>query len=321
MESDGGGLTADLSHVRVNSVDQENAPAQQDQSIDVVKKRHVIVLSIWTAVVLTIFKLAVGLTVHSLAVIASAFDSLMDVLVSSVNLIAMREADKPADTEHLYGHGKIESLAGLFQSLLISVSGVYLVIESVRRLFAGTTLDYIPVAVGVMAVSMVLTFLLVLRLKRVLKETQSIIVGTEALHFSTDFITNGGVIIALILVQVTGSGLWDLAVAFGIACYILRNSFRILRHSVDELLDRALPPEEQKEIEQIILTFDPKVIGFHNLRTRKIGHKRFIDFHFEIRGERDFERAHKLTEELIKKIKGRFPEADVTVHYDPEGAE
>ena len=284
-------------------------------------KQTAIALSIVTASFLTAFKLAVGLVAGSLAVIASAFDSLMDILVSSVNLIAVKEADKPADREHLYGHGKIESLAGLFQSLLISVSGIYLVVEAVRRLIFGSRLEHIPVAIGVMVISMGLTVLLVIRLKRVLRETQSIIVGTEALHFTTDLLTNGGVIIALVLVRLTGSNLWDLLVAFAIACYILKNSFGILRSAVNELLDRALPIEEQREIEKIILGFDPKIVGIHNLRTRKIGQRRFVDFHFEIRGESNFNRAHKLTEALIQKIQERFPNSDVTVHYDPEGAD
>ena len=245
----------------------------------------------------------------------------MDMLVSSVNLIAIKEADKPADKEHLYGHGKIESLAGLFQSIIISISGFYLVIESVKRLIHKVEIEHVSVAIWVMTVSMILTFLLVLRLKRVFKETDSLIVGTESLHFTIDFITNGGLIAALILVRLTGSPLWDLAIAFVIACYILYQSFHILRKSIDELLDRALPLSEQKELERIILSHDSRIVGFHNLRTRKIRNQRFIDFHFEIRGEENFSRAHELTESLIKRIGERFPEADVTVHFDPEGGE
>ena len=285
------------------------------------KKLQAVTLSVGTAFFLTIFKLSVGLLSHSLGLIASAVDSLMDVLVSTVNFIAIREADKPADREHLYGHGKIESLGGLFQSLVISASGIFLVIESIKRLITGVQLSHISTAVGVMLVSMVFTFFLVLKLKRVLKEVDSIIVGTEALHFTIDFLTNGGVILALVLVSVTGSGIWDLAVAFTIACYILYQSFGILKKSVDELLDKALPQENQKEIEQIILNHDSRIVGFHNLRTRKIGHQIFIDFHFEIRGEENFSKAHELTESLIKRICERFPGADVTVHFDPEGGE
>ncbi len=285
------------------------------------KKLNVVALSISTALFLTLFKISVGLMTHSLGIIASAIDSFMDMLVSSVNLIAIKEAEKPADKEHLYGHGKIESLAGLFQSVIISISGIYLVAESIRRFIFRVELEHIPVAVSVMIVSMVITFLLVLKLKRVFSETESLVLGTETLHFTTDFVTNGGIIVALILVRWTGSSFWDLAVAFIIACYILYQSFQILKKSVDELLDRALPLSEQKELERIILNHDPKIIGFHNLRTRKIGNQRFIDFHFEIREEENFSKAHELTESLIKRIKERFPEADVTVHFDPEGGE
>ena len=108
--------------------------AAKVEQIETQKKLKIIMLSIATAFFLTIFKLAVGFVTHSLGLLASAVDSLMDVLVSSVNLIAVKEAERPADAEHLYGHGKIESLAGLFQSLVISGSGIYLVIESIRRL-------------------------------------------------------------------------------------------------------------------------------------------------------------------------------------------
>ncbi len=285
------------------------------------KKISAIVFSISTAAFLAVFKIAAGLFSHSLALIASAVDSLLDVLVSSVNLIAVKEASKPADHDHLYGHGKIESLTGLFQSLLISASGLFLIAESVRRLIRGVEIHAVPLAIFVMAVSMALTFALVLRLKKVLQETGSIVVGTEMLHFTTDFLTNGGVIVALVLVAVTKSSAWDLAVAIAIACYILTQSVSILRTSVDELLDRALPAEEQREVESIITHFDPRVIGFHNLRTRKIGPQKFIDFHMEIRGEENFARAHDLTESLIKRIRERFPGADVTVHFDPEGGE
>lgn len=278
-------------------------------------------LSILTAFLLMTFKVSVGLVTHSLGLIASSIDSLMDVLVSTVNLIAIKEAEKPADKEHLYGHGKIESLAGLFQSIIISMSGIYLVVESIKRLMFRVELHHVSVAIGVMIISMGATFLLVLKLKRVFQETHSLVVGTEELHFTTDFITNAGIIAALILVGWTGSPLWDLVVAFLVACYILYQSFRILKKSIDELLDRALPVSEQKEIERIILNHDPRIVGFHNLRTRKIGSKQFIDFHFEIRGEENFSKAHELTESLIKRIKGRFQEADVTVHFDPEGGE
>jgi len=284
-------------------------------------KFKALLFSIGMALFLTIVKFVVGILSFSMAVLASAVDSLMDVLVSSVNFLALKEADKPADAEHLYGHGKIESLAGLFQSLLIGASGLYLVYESIRRLLLGTEVSYIPVAIGVMILSMGCSFLVVRRLKHVGHETSSMIVRTETLHFTTDLLMNGGVIVGLLLVQWTGFGVWDLVVALVLAGYIVKQSLHILKAAVDELLDRALPKEKQNKIESIILNFDPHIIGFHNLRTRKIGRQNFIDFHLEIRGEENFARAHELTEALILKITDHFPGADVTVHYDPEGGD
>lgn len=284
------------------------------------EKYKTIFLAVGVAVGLMIMKFAVGLFTGSLSLIASAVDSLTDVFVSTVNLISVRQADKPADSEHLYGHGKIESLAGLFQSILIAVSGGYLVIEAARRLINGFELDHIYSAIAVMIVSMAVTFILVMRLKKVQTQTQSIIVKTEMVHYTMDFLTNGGIILALILVKWTGKSAWDLLIAFGISIYILKEAVSIFKCSVDELLDKAFTLKEQKELETIIVNFNPKIVGFHNLRTRKIGQTRFIDFHVEIAKEDSFKRAHDLTELLVKRIQQDFPDADVTIHYDPEGA-
>jgi ferrous-iron efflux pump FieF len=245
-------------------------------------------------------------------------DSLLDTFASSVNLYSLKASEKPADADHLYGHGKIESLAGFFQSLIISASAIFLVIESVKRLFQGSGINHLLIAIGVMLVSMICTFLLVLKLKSIARKAKSLIMETEALHYTTDFLTNGGIIIALVMVKLTGLEAWDLAIAIGIAGYILKQSVKIFRTSVNELIDRAIPEEEQREIERIILNFDPKITGFHNLRTRTIGEQKFIDFHVQIKGIEGFKRAHELTESLIAKIKERFPTSDVTVHYDPE---
>lgn len=204
-------------------------------------------LSIGIAGFLTVLKIVTGVMTHSLGLIASAVDSLLDVLASSINLIAAREASKPADAEHLYGHGKIESLAGLFQSVFILASGLYLMVAAVRRLQSGVELTYLYSGVAVMVVSMLLTFLLILRLKHAMNQTKSIILDAETLHYTTDFLTNGAVIGALLLVKFTGSSVWDVIVTCGIAGYILTQSIRILRKSVDELLDRALPTEEHKK--------------------------------------------------------------------------
>jgi len=284
------------------------------------QKREVIRLAIITAGGLMVMKMVIGVVTLSMAVIASAVDSLMDILVSTVNYISLREASKPADHEHAYGHGKIESLASLFQSLIISGSGLFLIYVSVRRLADHRPLVFIEVGVVVMVISTIVTFFLIRKLQAVSKSTGSPIVGTETLHFKVDLLTNVGIIIALLLVRSTGLIYWDLMIALVIAVYILRESFRIMRNSIDELIDRALPDEIQDDVRRTVLNFDRRVLGMHNFRTRQMGNQKFMEFHVEVPKTLGFQEAHELTEDLIDAVKQKYPGSDVNVHYDPEGA-
>lgn len=275
--------------------------------------------SVATAFFLALLKLITGIFTHSMAILASALDSAMDSGISFVNLIAAKEAAKPPDEDHAYGHGKIESLASLFQSILIGLSGLFVIFESVKRLIYGTYVQVIPLGIGVMLVSMLISMILVWRLNVMARKNRSLILSAETLHYATDVTTNGGAVIALLLVELTRFPMWDLWVSIGVSLYIFRTSYKILRQAVDELLDRSLPAVSKEEIEKIIHEFNPSVVGVHNFRSRQVGAQIFLDFHIEIRGEDDFKKAHMMTESLIQRIQGRYPGADVTVHFDPEG--
>lgn len=277
-------------------------------------------LSILTATGLAILKLATGWLTNSMAVIASSLDSLMDIATSVVNLIAAREAAKPPDEDHAYGHGKIESLAALFQSVLIGVSGFFIAYESVKRLIYGSHVKEIPVGIGVMLISFVASTLLARRLKVVAEHTHSVILATERLHYTSDILFNGGVIAALLLVRLTQFVFWDLIFSLLVSAAIFKASYGILSRAIDELLDKSLPPVSKEEIENLIRNYHPTIVGLHEFRSRRVGPKIFLDFHIEIRGEDDFRRAHEITEALINQIKEKYPGADTTVHYDPEGA-
>lgn len=298
--------------------------SQRQDPVDSSRIRQItraLILSVCTASFLAVIKFLAGFLTHSMSVMASALDSLMDVGVSTVNLIAAKEAAKPPDEDHAYGHGKIESLAGLFQSTFIGLSGLYVLVESIKRLIVGSFVREIPAGIGVMIFSIVVSGLLVSRIQSVARKSRSLILTTEKLHFTTDILTNGGVILALILVKWTQFIIWDLLVSIAVALYIFRTSFRILRHSIDELLDRSLPPVSKEEIESIIKNYHPSIVGLHNFRSRRVGEKIFLDFHIEIRGEENFKRAHDMTEALIEQIQKHYPGSDITVHFDPEGAQ
>lgn len=276
--------------------------------------------SIFIATTLASVKFIVAMLTHSMAMMASALDSLLDLASSSVNLFASIKAVKPPDDNHDYGHEKIESLASLIQSLLILISGIFIVLESAKRFFYGSDLHNLGVGIAVMLFSMALTLFLSLKLHKAAHESKSLILKTENLHYSMDLLTNGGTLAALFLVRLTGKVQWDLFFSLVIAAYILKTSLGIFWHAVNELLDHSLPNLSKEEIARIILDYNPKIINLHNFRSRKVGHKIFLDFHIEIRDENDFRKAHDLTEGLIEKIQSRYPEADITVHYDPEGA-
>jgi len=282
--------------------------------------REALVLSIGVALLLMIVKFTAGVITHSMSIIASGLDSTLDMMMSALNFFAFREASKPPDAEHPYGHGKVESLAGLFQSLFIAVSGCFVIYESIKRLIAGSFVSEIPLGIGVIVFSAAITWLLSMRLKALSKQNRSLILGTEKTHYTMDFVSYLGVILALVLVGRTGKVAWDLAVSILVAGYIFYSAVGILKRAVSELLDRGLSNTELKKIRMMIMGHHPAVVGVHNLRSRMVGNQLFLDFHIEIRGEDDFKKAHDMTESLIAKIQNEHPKSDVTVHFDPEGA-
>lgn len=281
--------------------------------------RQAIILSVGAALLLTIVKFSAGLMTHSMAIMASALDSTLDMMMSALNFFAFRVASKPPDDEHAYGHGKVESLASLFQSLFIGASGTFVIVEAVKRLVKGSYVSEIGLGIGVIIFSGIVTFLLSWRLRVLSKKNQSLILRTEKAHYAMDFVAYVGVIAALLLVGWTGNAAWDLIVSILVAGYIFKEAIHILTRSVSELLDRGLSNTELKTVKMLILQHHPSIVGVHNLRSRMVGNLLFLDFHIEIRGEDDFKKAHEMTESLIDKIKAQHPSADVTVHFDPEG--
>lgn len=281
--------------------------------------KQALILSISVAVLLMAVKFTTGFMTHSMAIIASALDSTLDMMMSVLNFFAFLAASKPPDEEHAYGHGKVESLAALFQSLLILISGAFVVYESVKRLVQGSYITEISLGIGVIVFSGLATFLLSWRLGILSQQNRSLILGTEKVHYSMDFACYVGIILALLLVEKTGQAFWDLVVSILIAGYIFYSAIRILLRAIAELLDRGLSDTELGKIRMLILRHHPSIVGVHNLRSRIVGNQIFLDFHIEIREENNFKVAHDMTESLIAMIKKEHPNTDITVHFDPEG--
>lgn len=277
-------------------------------------------LSILAAAFLITLKTVTGFLTGSISVWASLLDSTMDIFASIINLIAVRAASRPADEDHAYGHGKAESLAGLFQSLVIAASGIYLIWEAVQRIMKPHQTDYELVGMTTMLIATATSIALVMRLKRVARETESPALHADALHYVTDIYTNGSALVALLIVRLTGKLIADPLISILIAVYILWSAVHVARESIDALMDRRLPFEVDEQIAEIVSRFRKDgVLGFHDLRTRRSGSQKFIDLHLEVERDQRLQEAHDVTVRVLRTIEAEIPRARVQIHTDPAG--
>ncbi len=271
--------------------------------------------SVLTAVILLSVKAYAWWISGSVSVLASLVDSSIDALASMVNYIAVRYAMQPADKDHRFGHGKAESLAGLGQSCLIMASAVYLLVQGVDHLVEPRPLLHMETALAVMLFSIGLTAALVLFQRYVVRKTHSVAIKADSLHYLSDLLTNLGIIVALWLTTL-GWVQMDAILAIAISLYIFYTAVTIWSESIQHLLDRELPEEEQKRIKSIALTH-ADVLGVHELRTRQSGRDKIIQLHLELDRNLPLWRAHRICDEVEFGIQTEFPNADILLHQDP----
>lgn len=273
------------------------------------------VASVLTAVLLISVKLVAWYLSDSVAMLASLVDSLMDAAASLVNLLAIRYSLVPADAEHRFGHGKAEALAGLGQSVLITLSAIFLLNESVGRLMSPQPLEATTLAVGVMIFSIVVTLALLRLQSYTVKRTGSTAVEADSLHYFSDLAMNGGILLALV-----GAGfglLWlDGLAGLLIGLYVLRAAWQVGHHSSQLLLDREMSADVRQVIASIVAEH-PLALGFHQLRTRESGRTCFIQMHVDMDENLTLRDAHALVDSIERRIHEHFPEADVLIHQDP----
>lgn len=271
--------------------------------------------SVATAALLILVKLAAWLVTGSVSVMASLIDSLMDAGASLVNLLAVRYSLQPPDSDHRFGHGKAESLAGLGQAAFIAGSAVFLSLHAVDRLLHPQPLSQIGVGIAVMIFAMVATGALLSLQHHVIRRTQSTAIRADALHYATDLATNGATLVALVLAALGWPGL-DPLFALMIAVYILYSAYRIARDAIDLLMDRELNPLERTRIQEAASAV-PGVLGVHGLRTRRSGQTPVIQLHLELADELPLSEAHRISDAVEEALHALYPQADVTIHQDP----
>jgi len=272
----------------------------------------------FTAAALALAKAVVGWRTHSLAVLAAAVDSLMDLFCSGLNAIYLRIAAEPPDEKHAFGHGKAEALSAVIQATVVAVGGVWLIGKSVERLLAPRPLADTPVAVGMMVLSSLVSALLTWFLRREAKATHSVALHADAFHYGTDLASNGVAACGLLLYQTLGWHWADPLATVVIAVLILRGVWGIYRDAADELLDRGLPRQVEDDVKAMIANLAPEVRGYRAFRSRRAGKVPFFEFRLLVDRGTSFERSHEIAEEAIQRIREKHgPDTQVMVDTDP----
>ena len=251
----------------------------------------------------------------SSSVLASFADSSLDIIVSLMNFFAIRLAFSPADKEHPFGHGKAEALAALTQSAFIAGSAFVLLLHAGERFIHQQEIESLNSATVIMTVSLILTISLVMYQRWVYQQTKSLAVKADSAHYIGDILANIGVIIALLAANV--GIIWlDPLVAILIVLTLLKSAHGIAKESLNMLMDHSLEPEVAITIKKIVATND-KILGCHDIKTRKSGNIEFIQLHLDFRADTPLYIAHDEGEWLASEIMSLYPRADVLIHHDP----
>ena len=252
----------------------------------------------------------------SISMLAGLTDSMLDGATSFLNLLAVHYALQPADDDHRYGHGKAESLAGMAQALFIAVSALLIAFQAVERLKNPEPIGAPWVGIGVIVFSLIMTVALLMLQHRVVKATGSNAVRADSLHYRSDLMLNGSILLALVLASFGWPQL-DAWFGLGIAGYILWSAIQIGRQSFAVLMDEELPSDVRQRMLELACSV-PGVLGAHDLRTRFSGNIWYVQLHLELPGELTLSVAHAISDSAAAEIAEAYPKAEVIVHADPQ---
>jgi cation diffusion facilitator family transporter len=284
-------------------------------------KTRAAALSIASNALLIALKLAAGAITGSVAILTEAMHSSIDLIASFVAYFSVREADKPADAEHPYGHDKIENLAAAIEAMLILVGSGVIIFAAVHSLANGPEVHSLGVGIFVIGFSIVVNVVVSTKIARRARDTDSPALEGDAAHLRTDAATSAAVLVGLVIVQVTGAAWLDPVIALAVAAAIVYAGVRLLARASRVLVDEALPPEELDAVRAAIVEFGPRgVRGYHKLRARRAGSRRYVDLHVQFTSGTTLEDAHATAHALQDAIRERLRGADVLIHLEPEGS-
>ncbi|WP_309602805.1 cation diffusion facilitator family transporter [Sphingomonas sp.] len=274
--------------------------------------------SITMAVFLVALKSYAAWHTGSVAMLGSLADTALDLIASIVTLVGVRWAAMPADDDHRFGHSKAEALAALIQVVLISISALAIGWRAIDRLNSKAATEGLELGLTVSIIAIAATFALLAYQRHVIRQTGSVAIQTDHLHYKSDLLLNASVIIALLLDQWFGWRMADPLFGIAIAAWLLFGAWRAASHSIDQLMDKEWPADKRQSF--LAATADyPELAGLHDLRTRTSGAYDFVQFHVWVPGDWTVEAAHERMDAVEEALQDRFPGTEILIHLDPEG--
>ncbi len=254
-----------------------------------------------------------------MGVLSEALHSFLDLISASISFVTVRHAIKPADDDHPFGHGKFETLSSLFEALLLTAAAVWIVVEGIQHLQQPQPIQHQNLAMATIFISMVLSYYVYKNNLEAAEETESTALHVNALHFLADVVASGGVLIGLVVMTATGWTIVDPIIAFVVAAYIFVISLQQVKKALLELTDSHLPEDEVSRIRDILDDFkgQKQMIEAHDLRTRKGGATRHVDFHMGVCGHLSVRRSHDICDQIEQKICETYPGTSVNIHVEP----
>ena len=280
--------------------------------------RSASIASLLVASTLIVLKYYGWVATTSVSLLGSLADSLIDFLASVFVFIAISYSQLPADAKHRFGYGKSEGLAAFIQSLLIGISGIYVCFEAIKRLLNPSQINQPSIAIWIILVSIALTLALVMYQKYVIKKSKSIAIESDQYHYLTDTYINISVLFSIVITGWTRFVFIDALVGLLISAVVLYTSVTLLKKSFKILLDQEIQSDARDRIREIALDH-PKVLGFHDLRTRDTGRKYIIQFHLELDPNMSLLESHAITDEVTDSVLKLYPDSELIIHTDPLG--
>ena len=279
------------------------------------EKTKVAQLSILSNTSLIIMKIIVGVFTGSVSIISEAIHSLMDLLAAIIAFFSVKISGNPPDSRHPYGHGKVENVSGVIEALLIFAAAFWIIYEAVHKLVhPSNTITAIEWGALVMLISAGINTVVSRKIYKVAKKTDSIALEADALHLKADVYTSLGVALALFLIWITGWHILDPIVAILVAIFILKEAFILLKKASMPMFDEAW---NKDELDLLTIELDAMQLSYHDVKTRKAGSYRFLEFHLNVDPTITVLKSHNLCDEIENKLKDIFPDVTITIHVEP----